>query len=195
MLILFFIILLILLCLFYFKDNRIYIKSNIDNNKYLVNKTGTNEDKIVANILAQVSRVLNNFVNNLVKKYPNNKQVQRLRKRFNKNKIVETNKYENLTAYTLSKGKILSLCVRSKYKTGNNEYVEDKNLYDLNILIYVSIHELAHVMSVSIGHNTEFYKNFEFLLKNAIDMNIYSHVNYKKNPQDYCGLIIDEKIL
>ena len=47
-------------------------------------------------------------------------------------------------------------------------------------------------MTVSIGHTEEFWQNFKFLLENAIDENIYHPVDYKKNPQPYCGMDITD---
>ena len=35
--------------------------------------------------------------------------------------------------------------------------------------MFVIIHELSHIMSKSIGHNSEFYDNFKFLLKEAVE--------------------------
>ena len=34
---------------------------------------------------------------------------------------------------------------------------------------FVALHELSHVMTVSVGHTQEFWENFKFLLKEAVD--------------------------
>ena len=47
-------------------------------------------------------------------------------------------------------------------------------------------------MSLSIGHDDEFWENFKFLLDNAVEMNIYKPIDYKSQPQDYCGLTITD---
>ena len=47
-------------------------------------------------------------------------------------------------------------------------------------------------MSKSIGHKKEFWQNFKFLLKNAIQMGIYTPVDYKKSPKKYCGMTITD---
>ena len=72
---------------------------------------------------------------------------------------------------------------------------ENKEYYPYSMLIYVSIHELAHTMSESIGHKEEFWKNFKFLLENAVRIHIYNAVDYSKNPISYCGMKIDENPL
>ena len=56
----------------------------------------------------------------------------------------------------------------------------------------MAIHELAHIMSVTIGHNDEFWDNFKFLLDNAVNIKLYDPVDYKKNPENYCGLEITD---
>ena len=66
------------------------------------------------------------------------------------------------------------------------------SLIDLNTLTYVALHELAHVATLSVGHTPEFWKNFKFLLTQAKNINIYDPVNYKQNPQQYCGMKITD---
>ena len=47
-------------------------------------------------------------------------------------------------------------------------------------------------MTKSVGHKQEFWQNFKFLLENAKAANIYQPVDYKKNPQGYCGMTITD---
>ena len=74
----------------------------------------------------------------------------------------------------------MNLCIRQKNR--------DKTLHEHNLLMFVIIHELAHVASESVGHNTEFYRNFKFLLKEAAEHGIYNPVNFAKSPKKYCGI-------
>lgn len=64
----------------------------------------------------------------------------------------------------------------------------DKNtVYPFDILLYVAIHELAHVFSKTYStksHNDEFKSNFEKLLKRAYDKNLLSQTVVV--PEDYC---------
>jgi len=62
----------------------------------------------------------------------------------------------------------------------------------MNTLIFVAIHELAHIMTKSIGHKQDFWKNFKFLLENAKEAKIYIPVDYKSKPQSYCGMTITD---
>jgi predicted metal-dependent hydrolase len=71
----------------------------------------------------------------------------------------------------------------------------DEKLIDKNTLTFVAIHELAHTMTLSIGHKEEFWNNFKFLLENAVRAHIYTAVDYGKTPIQYCGILIDENPL
>ena len=68
-------------------------------------------------------------------------------------------------------------------------------LYDINTMMYVAVHELAHVVSESIGHTVEFKLNFADLLKKAIEIGVYEYVDYSKKPIDYCGIPLSVNIL
>lgn len=212
---------IVLLCVITFamdyKSNQQRVQSELDSRSYLVNQTKKeNEDRHAANLLASLNHKLDGFVRSLYATYPIHKGVQRLHKRYFKNdkrlsaeqckilqggrpgcrgKIVETRGNEQQTAYTLNKGEKLSFCIRKQFSLGHKHHDSDQPFYDENVLIYVAIHELAHVMSVSIGHNKEFYKNFAFLLKYAIEIGMYKPVNFVEHPVDYCGVRINEQIL
>ena len=52
------------------------------------------------------------------------------------------------------------------------------------------MHELAHLASQSIGHNKEFYDNFKFILKYAINEKLFE-VDFFDEQQgrlEYCGM-------
>lgn len=140
-------------------------------------------------ILAKLHINMNAFVNELVQKLPNDERVIRLKKGFKNVKIEET--YEKAeddnTSYTINKGELMSLCLRKNdSKTNNNT---KRPFHDYNSLCFVVIHEMAHIASVSEGHNTEFIENFKFLLQEAVTMKYYTPVDYSKNPFLYCGKI------
>jgi hypothetical protein len=54
---------------------------------------------------------------------------------------------------------------------------------------------MAHVGCPEYGHTPLFKKIFKFLLKEAIAIHIYKPVDYRINPQNYCGMVINEYIL
>jgi len=63
------------------------------------------------------------------------------------------------------------------------------NYYSTDILLYVLLHEIAHVMSKSYStntHNEEFHTNFNNLLRKAYDLQLLDeNVNI---PQNYCSM-------
>ena len=105
-------------------------------------------------------------------------------KLYNPRKIKETLPTSKHTAYSENKGEKMAFCVTKK-KNGTQ-------LIDENTLTFVAIHELAHIATKSIGHNDEFWNNFKFLLEEAKKINIYNPVDYKKKPQEYCGMDITD---
>ena len=58
--------------------------------------------------------------------------------------------------------------------------------------MYVALHELSHIASVSIGHNDEFWDNFKFIIIEAKKIQIYNPVDYKNNNARYCGMNITD---
>jgi hypothetical protein len=50
-------------------------------------------------------------------------------------------------------------------------------------------------MTKSEGHKQEFWQNFKFLLENAKNSRIYNPIDYKNEPQDYCGMKITDNPL
>jgi len=68
--------------------------------------------------------------------------------------------------------------------------LEDDNgsYYDDNLLIYVTLHELAHIFCDEIGHTENFYKIFNKLTDIAEKVKIYdSSISL---PKEYCGITI-----
>ena len=149
-----------------------------DNKMYYVQEYSNN--KGAANILSKLVKNSLVLIDYLDKKYPNDKRVKRLKEKFNPDKIREAEHEKDTTSYTINKGEMMHLCLRHK----NSE----KTLHDENLLMFVIIHELAHVMSKTVGHNSEFYDNFKFLLEEASNMGIYVPVNFEKRPVKYCGI-------
>lgn len=169
----------------YFESDMFHLKciiSDEDGNTYCVRETPKLE--LVADLLARVTGKLKKLVDYMKEKYPDRENVQRLYKNFRTNKIMETLPTSTYTAYSENKGQKLAFCTTTT-KKGNK-------LIDENTLTFVAIHELSHVMTESVGHKKEFWENFKFLLKNAVNMGIYKPVDYKKNPQPYCGMDITD---
>jgi len=176
----------ILVCLrIYYESENLQLKcviSTVDGNKYCVRDRAMIHEAV--DLLAHVVVKLTKLVDYMAKKYPNNPDILKLKKNYNPKKITETLPTSELTAYSENKGEKMAFCLN---KTKNTE-----TLIDENTLTFVGIHELAHTMTTSIGHKQEFWKNFKFLLENAVKIGIYTPVDYKKNKQSYCGMLITD---
>ena len=177
--------LVIIISKIYLESDNFQLKciiSDVDNNTYCVRERPKLE--LVADLLAETTVNLKRLVKYLHEKYPNRKNVQRLHKNFNPKKIVEILPTSSYTAYSENKGEKIAFCTTTT-KHGNK-------LIDKNTLMFVALHEVAHIATKSVGHTDEFWNNFKFLIENAEKINIYKPVDYKKNPKNYCGMTITD---
>lgn len=74
-------------------------------------------------------------------------------------------------AFVTNKKEVFMMCVDNR---------------DENTMRFVMIHELAHMMSESYGHDSEFGTNFSELLKIAVSLGKYSPVDYSRRNSKYC---------
>ena len=178
-------IILIALKMYYDSDvfNLRCIVSTVDGKKYCVRER-KNIQK-ASNLLARITEKIEYLVENTGQRYPNRENVKRLVENFNPKTIKETLPTSEYTAYSENKGEKLAFCLNKKK---NN----DDNLIDSNTLMFVATHEIAHVMTKSVGHTEEFWNNFKFLLENAVELKLYTPVDYKKEPEGYCGMNITD---
>lgn len=178
-------IILIALKMYYDSDvfNLRCIVSTVDGKKYCVRER-KNIQK-ASNLLARITEKIEYLVENTGQRYPNRENVKRLVENFNPKTIKETLPTSEYTAYSENKGEKLAFCLNKKK---NN----DDNLIDSNTLMFVAIHEVAHIMTKSVGHTEEFWNNFKFLLENAVELKLYTPVDYKKEPEGYCGMNITD---
>lgn len=159
------------------------IVSDEDGNKYCVRE----RSKIVdaADLLANTTQKCKDLVKYMENKYPDMESVKRLVEGFNPKSIMETLPTSKFTAYSENKGEKIAFCL-------NKEKHDNENLIDESTLTFVAIHELSHVMTKSIGHKSEFWQNFKFLLENAKEAGIHQPVDYKQEPREYCGMKIHD---
>jgi len=108
--------------------------------------------------------------------------IKRLTQSFNSDHITENIPGSMYVAYSVNKGDELSICIRDK----NTE-----KFIDNNIIIFVAIHELAHIMTKETGHTPMFWDNMKYLLEKASLSGIYQAQDYSKDPVNYCGMDIN----
>lgn len=178
------VVLLFCLRIYYESDayNLKCIIASKDGNRYCVRERDKLE--LAADLLASVTAKCKDMVNYMKEKHPTDDRSKRLVNGFNPKKVNETLPTSELTAYSENKGEKLAFCLNTT-KDGNK-------LIDLNTLTFVALHELSHIMTVSIGHKQEFWENFKFLLQNAKEAGIYEPIDYKKNPTQYCSMPIND---
>jgi len=152
-----------------------------DGHEYLVRQPHAIE---AAELLATLRGILERVKTHIVLKDPDGPASSRLQRGFN-NTIFAENSHRNITgysAYTINKGHKMVYCLRNK----NSRFVP------LNTLVYVGLHELAHIMTEELDtnkrtHSKEFWTNFGHLLQAAQNIGLYIAHNYKQFPTEYCG--------
>ena len=177
---------IVVVCLKLYQDSDIFnlkcIISGVDGNKYCVRERARLEES--ADMLAKITQKMKKIVSVLGKKYPDRPNVKRLVTRFKPEKVSETLPTSEFTAYSANKGEKLAFCLNTTKK--------GSKLIDENTLTFVALHELSHIATESIGHKDEFWDNFRFLIKEASDLKVYTPVDYKKDPKNYCGMKISD---
>jgi hypothetical protein len=110
--------------------------------------------------------------------------VASLVKNYNPDEFYENDPaFSSDTSYTVDKGKRMYWCLRNR---------KDPNkLVDPNDLLFVIIHECAHVANYNqYGHASRYWSVFKFLLQEAQASGVYTPIDYSLHPSTYCGLKI-----
>lgn len=170
--------------------NTSIVYSRVNGEPYLINNAH-DDIQTAADNMATVHEGIITLLRHLRNKYtdssdPNYVKVQFLLNNFNPDALVENSPHNirNYTSYTENKGQTFNICLRHKY-TSNNEFI------DTNTIMFVVIHEISHLFTDLFGHDKPFWKNFKFLLGEAVEIGLYKPVDYMLYPIDYCGLALD----
>jgi len=186
------IILLIIIVLVYIKIKRgdlVYTESDIDSNKYLVRDV--EDKKKAANLLARLKENITTLVthlNNNINKYKEYEEyIKHLTSRIKSTDILESPSGSSYTSYSVNKGEQIVFCLRSKKFDGR--------MHDLNLIMYVMLHEISHVACPEYGHTALFKRIFKFITGVAVDIGLYKKIEFSKDPVEYCGLTISDSII
>ena len=175
------------LCIYMYIDSDAFqlkcIVSTVDGNKYCVRERAKLQE--AADLLASITEKCKALVEYMARIQPDDERAQRLVKGFHPQKVMETLPTSEYTAYSENKGEKLAFCL-NRTKKG------ESNMIDEHTLMFVAIHELSHIATKSIGHKTEFWDNFKFLLENAKEAGIHDPTDYKDEPTEYCGMKIHD---
>lgn len=160
-----------------------FMTSAVDGKDYLVRKLPDAQE--AADRLAALNQKLIRLVDHIAQKYADNPDVARLKAKFNPGAVSEGGMENGYTSYSVNKGERIVMCIRQT----NGTFV------DANVVVYVAVHELAHIMTTDVGHTPLFWSNFRFLLREAIEIGIYRKVDFGERPSDYCGIKISSSVL
>lgn len=169
------------------KKDAVYVKVNDDS--YLVQDTESKikSAKILATIKQNIDTLTEHMYEHKDGKYKEYKPyIDQLANRIRYTKISEASPDSGYTSYSVNKGEEIVFCLRSKK---NNSY------HDLNILMYVVLHEISHVACPEYGHTQLFKDIFAFFAKVAVEQSLYTKIDFKSTPTEYCGLTITESII
>jgi len=175
----------------YLQNADLLIIEGIDGNNYYV-RDDNDKDK-AAETLYKLRQNLKNLINFIEENSENCKEysiykenINLIKKKIDTVIIKETPETSSYTSYSVNKGEELYLCIRSK---NTNE------IHDINDLLYVAIHEIAHIGCPEIGHTDLFFKINLYLLNKAVEFNLYKKENYNTNPKEYCGIDLNNTLL
>jgi hypothetical protein len=169
--------------------NIVNLQSSLDGKTYKVQNLPDKQS--ACDMMARIRKNLVSIVERF-RDDPNYKQdepYQRLVKRFDPENLEENDMDADSTSYSENKGEKIVVCLRDKTKKPQYPLVDD------NTVMFVIIHEMAHLMTESTGHTPEFWTNFRKLLQDCIQLGVYTPVNYARFPVEYCGMTITDSPL
>jgi hypothetical protein len=155
-----------------------------DGRRYIVRKLPDRGK--AADLLAAINVKLTKLVQHMVARYPDDPDVRRLHENYNPDALSEGGTEVGYTSYSVNKGEKIVMCLR---QPRTDAFV------DLNVLVYVAIHELGHLMTDEIGHTPVFWGNFKRLAAEAVEIGVYTRVDYETSPEAYCGISISSSVV
>lgn len=169
----------------YFYNKSEYLRSNIYQKSYLVKNTKNKYEKVkmIDKLLESLNILLEDLKTN--EELNIESDIDEIQERLKKSEVLE-NITNSDTSYTVNKGEKLVICLADR---------ETDDIYSYNLLMYVLLHELAHIINTTYGHDENFKKVFKVITQRAVDLNLYTYEDYKKSPKNYCGLTLNTNIL
>jgi len=162
-----------------------YVKSTVDDNSYLVRNL---PDKLeAANRLAEVRSRILRLMKHFKQSNTDNQIALDILKNFDADptRFSESTPDSSYTSFTLNKGEKIHVCLRQKNS--------NQDLVDVNVLTFVTLHEIGHIGTREIGHTPLFWNNFAWILKQAEELGIYEFQNFAEQPVPYCGISITDQ--
>lgn len=159
------------------RDNRMYSVQNLPDKQEaseIMSTIRSNIEKLIQHYKDDPATMADPRVNTMIE-------------RFRPDNMYENDVNADSTSYSENKGDRIVVCIRDKRPP--------YRFADENTIMFVLLHEMAHLMTTTIGHTPEFWANFRRILKDAVACGIYQEVNYARSPVDYCGMTITDSPL
>jgi len=162
------------------------VKSTVDGQTYSVRDMPDKQN--AADMMARVRMKMNKLKLHVEEGFPDKPQVKQLSRNFeaNPNRIIEATPDADHTSYSVNKGESVHFCLRQR--DGG-----DESLVQEDIITFVAIHEMGHMITKTIGHGPDFWNNFAWLLQEAERSGIYKHRDFRAHPVSYCGMKITDQ--
>lgn len=161
------------------------VKSAVDGANYLVRNLPDKHDAAdrLAEVRARVLKLMEHFRQTL----KSNPIAGDILKNFDAEpeRFSESEPDSSHTSYTLNKGEKMYVCLRQKNAS--------QELVNINVLTFVTLHELGHIGTREIGHTPLFWNNFSWILKQAEEIGIYEFTDFSEQPVEYCGISITDQ--
>lgn len=161
------------------------VTSTVDGKTYKVRDMPDKQK--AANLMATLRIKLIKLCDALERKYPDKDQVKRMVRNFraDPDRFMEATPDSEHTSSTVNKGESIHMCLRQREGP-------DESLVDENVMMFVALHEFAHICTESIGHDSTFWNNFGWILKEAEALNLYRYTDFAAHPVSYCGVHITD---
>ena len=162
------------------------VKSSIDGFTYKVRDMPDKQQ--AADIMARVRIKMNKLKLHLETTFPDKPQVKQLMRNFEAqaHRFEEATPDAEFTSYSVNKGESVFFCLRQREG-------RDESLVQEDIITFVAIHEMGHMITKTIGHGPDFWNNFAWLLQEAERIGIYQHRDFRAHPVSYCGMKITDQ--
>jgi len=164
--------------------NTVEVRSRRDGNIYRVQNLPDKQEasERISKLRENLTKLINTYTSD--PSAMGDPRVKVLVSRFNPENFSENDITADSTSYSENKGERIVVCIRDKAPP--YPFVDD------NTVMFVLLHEMAHLMTTTVGHTPEFWVNFKRILHDAVQCGIYTPVNYTKTPTAYCGMTITD---
>jgi hypothetical protein len=162
------------------------VKSSIDGQTYMVRDMA--DKNRAADTMAKVRLKMNKLKIHLEATSPDKPQVKQLTRNFEAqpDRFKEATPDAQHTSYSVNKGEAVHFCLRQREG-------DDESIVDEEIITFVAIHEMGHMITKTIGHDADFWNNFAWLLQEAEKIGVYKHRDFRAHPVSYCGMKITDQ--